>query len=212
MLALLNQIREIFARWWSEFTLQTRLMAAATLVVSLIMSGLTFWAVNTIQQDARLNDTRFGRDLGLLLAANVAPLIGEDNRTELAQFSHRFYSSTSSIRYMLYADEDGNIFFGIPFSESEVQNSLTIRRRMQLPESYTENIDSPMVRQHLTPDGQVTDVFVPLNHNGNYLGVLAIGINPNPTVVASSHLTRDVTIAVFVSIWVMVILGAVFNA
>jgi len=45
-----------------------------------------------------------------------------------------------------------------------------------------------------------------------YLGVLAIGINPNPTVVTSSNLTRDVTIAVFVSIWVMVILGAVFNA
>jgi two-component system sensor histidine kinase NblS len=47
---------------------------------------------------------------------------------------------------------------------------------------------------------------------GKYLGVLAIGINPNPTVVASSNLTRDVTIAVFISIWVMVILGAVFNA
>jgi two-component system sensor histidine kinase NblS len=187
-------------------------MAAATLVVSLIMSGLTFWAVNTIQQDARLNDTRFGRDLGLLLAANVAPLVNDDNRTELARFSHRFYSSTSSVRYMLYADDEGNIFFGIPFSESEVQNSLTIRRRMQLPENYAENLEEPMVRQHLTPDGEVTDVFVPLNHDGHYLGVLAIGINPNPTVVTSSHLTRDVTIAVFVSIWVMVILGAVFNA
>ncbi|WP_370588113.1 two-component system sensor histidine kinase NblS [Trichocoleus sp. FACHB-591] len=200
------------ARWWSEFTLQTKLMAAATLVVSLIMSGLTFWAVNTIQQDARLNDTRFGRDLGLLLAANVAPLIADDNRTELARFTHRFYSSTSSIRYMLYADEDGNIFFGIPFSESEVQNSLTIRRRIQLPDNYAEHSELPMVRQHLTPDGEVTDVFVPLLHEGKYLGVLAIGINPNPTVVVSSNLTRDVTIAVFVSIWVMVILGAVFNA
>lgn len=212
MLTLLNQIREIIARWWSEFTLQTRLMAAATLVVSLIMSGLTFWAVNTIQQDARLNDTRFGRDLGLLLAANVAPLVSDNNRSELARFSHRFYSSTSSVRYMLYADEEGNIFFGIPFSESEVQNSLTIRRRMQLPDNYAANIEYPMVRQHMTPDGEVTDVFVPLNHDGNYLGVMAIGINPNPTVVTSSHLTRDVTIAVFVSIWVMVILGAVFNA
>jgi two-component system, OmpR family, sensor histidine kinase NblS len=187
-------------------------MAAATLVVSLIMSGLTFWAVNSIQQDARLNDTRFGRDLGLLLAANVAPLVAENDRTELARFTHRFYSSTSSIRYMLYADEDGNIFFGIPFSESEVQNSLTIRRRIQLPDNYAANFDDPMVRQHLTPDGEVTDVFVPLNHDGKYLGVLAIGTNPNPTVVTSSHLTRDVTIAVFVSIWVMVILGAVFNA
>ena len=187
-------------------------MAAATLVVSLIMSGLTFWAVNTIQQDARVNDTRFGSDLGLLLAANVAPLVGEDDRTELARFSHRFYGSTSSVRYMLYADANGEIYFGIPFSDSEVQNSLTIRRRIQLPENFAETSDLPMVRQHLTPDGEVTDVFVPLVYEGKYLGVLAIGTNPNPTVAASSNLTRDVTVAVFVSIWVMVILGAVFNA
>ncbi|WP_349262838.1 two-component system sensor histidine kinase NblS [Allocoleopsis sp.] len=187
-------------------------MAAATLAVSLIMSGLTFWAVNTIQQDARMNDTRFGRDLGLLLAANVAPQIAENKLTEVARFSHRFYSTTSSVRYMLYADADGNIFFGIPFSESEVQNSLTIQRRIELPENYGNNSDLPMVRQHRTPDGEVTDVFVPLMHDGKSLGVLAIGINPNPTVVASSNLTRDVTIAVFISIWVMVILGAVSNA
>jgi two-component system sensor histidine kinase NblS len=187
-------------------------MAAATLAVSLIMSGLTFWAVNTIQQDARMNDTRFGRDLGLLLAANVAPQIADNNLTEVARFSHRFYSGTSSVRYMIYADEDGKIFFGIPFSESQVQNSLTIQRWIELPENYAKNSELPMVRQHLTPNGEVTDVFVPLMHDGKYLGVLAIGINPNPTVVASSNLTRDVTLAVFISIWVMVILGGVFNA
>ncbi|MEW6495867.1 MAG: two-component system sensor histidine kinase NblS [Cyanobacteriota bacterium] len=212
MLALLKTLREVIAHWWSEFTLQTRLMAAATLAVSLFMSGLTFWAVNTIQQDARMNDTRFGRDLGLLLAANVAPQIAENDLTEVARFSNRFYSTTSSVRYMLYADENGKIFFGIPFSESEVQNSLTIQRRIELPESYASNSELPMVRQHPTPDGEVTDVFVPLMHDGRYLGVLAIGINPNPTVVASSNLTRDVTLAVFISIWVMVILGGVFNA
>ncbi len=212
MIRLLVKIRDVFLRWWGDFTLQTRLMAGATLVVSLITSGLTFWAVNTIQHDARLNDTRFARDLGLLLAANVAPLVNEADRTELARFSYSFYQSTSSVRYMLYADENGDIFFGIPFSEAAVQNSLTLRRRMQLPEGYAQNTDRPLVRQHITPAGEVTDVFVPLNYNGNHLGVLALGINPNPTVVASSHLTRDVTIAVFVSIWVMVILGAVFNA
>ncbi len=212
MIRLLAKIRDIFLGWWGDFTLQTRLMAGATLVVSLITSALTFWAVNTIQMDARLNDTRFARDLGLLLAANVAPLVNEADRTELARFSYSFYQSTSSVRYMLYADANGDIFFGIPFSEASVQNSLTLRRRMQLPEGYAQNTDRPLVRQHLTPAGEVTDVFVPLNYNGIHLGVLALGINPNPTVVASSHLTRDVTIAVFVSIWVMVILGAVFNA
>lgn len=212
MLRLLAQLKVIIHRWWSDFTLQTRLMAAATLVVSLLMSSLTFWAVNSIQADARLNDTRFGRDLGLLLAANVAPLVDGGDRSELAQLSRRFYQSAASIRYMLYADEEGNIFFGIPYSESEVQNSLSIQRRMQLPDSFNQNVDEPMVRQHQTPAGEVTDVFVPLRHNDRYLGVVALGIDPNPTVAASSNLTRDVTISVFVSIWVMVILGAVFNA
>jgi two-component system, OmpR family, sensor histidine kinase NblS len=211
-LAFVQKLREIFTHWWSEFTLQTKLMAAATLVVSLVMSGLTFWAVNAIQQDARINDTRFGSDLGLLLAANAAPTIAEDRLTELARFSSRFFQTTSSVRYLLYADRDGDIFFGIPYSAAEVQNSLTIKRRIELPANYSKDLEIPIVRQHNTPNGQVTDVFVPLNHEGVYLGVLAIGIDPNATVVASSNLTRDVTIAVFISIWSMVILGAVFNA
>ncbi|MEH2412971.1 two-component system sensor histidine kinase NblS [Nostoc sp.] len=212
MLALFKTIRDAIASWWSEFTLQTKLLAVATLVVSLVMSGLTFWAVNTIQQDARMNDTRFGRDLGLLLAANVAPLVADNNLTEVAQFSQRFYSSTSSVRYMLYADETGEIFFGIPFWDAEVENSLTIKRRIQLPEDYPGDGEKPMVRQHTTPDGIVTDVFIPLIVNKKYLGVLAIGINPNQTAVISTNFTRDVTIAVFITIWVMVILAGVINA
>jgi two-component system sensor histidine kinase NblS len=212
MLAFLKTIREVIANWWSEFTLQTKLLAVATLVVSLVMSGLTFWAVNTIQQDARLNDTRFGRDLGLLLAANVAPLIADHNLKEVSQFSQRFYSSTSSIRYLLYADENGNIFYGIPFWEPEVKTSLSIERRIKLPDDYAADAEKPMVRQHQSPDGEVTDVFVPLTADGKYLGVLAVGINPNPTAVISTNFTRDVTIAVFITIWVMVILAGVINA
>ncbi|MDJ1184036.1 ATP-binding protein [Roseofilum casamattae] len=212
MVALLNNVKKAIAHWWSEFTLQTRLMAAATLAVSLIMSGLTFWAVNTIQLDARLHDTRFGQDLGLLLASNVTPFVAENDLSEVAHFSQRFYDSTSNVRYMLYANEEGKIFFGLPFWDSEVQNSLSIERRIQLPENYLTTAQIPLVRQHQTPDGEVTDVFVPLLDDDRYLGVLAIGINPNPTVVTSSNLTRDVTLAVFVSIWSMVILGGVFNA
>lgn len=212
MLTFIAKIKEIIALWWSEFTLQTKLMAAATLVVSLIMSSLTFWAVNTIQLQSNINDTRFGSDLSILIASNAAPLVAEDNLQGLADFSTRFYRSTSSIRYIIYADQSGNIFFGIPYSQAEIQNSLTIERRISLPEDYAQNSDLPFIRQHQTPNGQVTDVFVPLSHNGEYLGVLAVGINPNPTIVASSNLTRDVTIAVFITIWAMVILGNVFNA
>ena len=96
-MTLFQTLQHGLVRWWSDFTLQTKLMAIATLVVSLTMSGVTFWSVNTIQSDAQLNDTRFGSDLGLLLAANVAPLVGEDRKSDLASFSQRFYSSTSSV-------------------------------------------------------------------------------------------------------------------
>ena len=187
-------------------------MAAATLVVSLIMSSLTFWAVNTIQLESNINDTRFGSDLSILIASNAAPLVAEGDLQGLADFSTRFYRNTSSIRYIIYADRSGNIFFGIPYSQAEIQNSLTIERRISLPDDYAQNSDLPFVRQHQTPNGQVTDVFVPLRQDDDYLGVLAVGINPNPTIVASSNLTRDVTIAVFITIWAMVILGNVFNA
>ncbi|MFN9176603.1 MAG: two-component system sensor histidine kinase NblS [Synechocystis sp.] len=209
---ILQTIQGLIQRWWSEFNLQTRLMAAATLVVSLLMSGLTFWAVNTIQQDAQMVDTRFGRDVGLLLAANVTPMIADNNLAEVARFSSRFYENTTNIRYMIYADPSGKIFFGIPYSEETVKNSLTLERRIELPQTDLINTDKPFVRQHHTPNGDVTDVFIPLRYQGDYLGVLALGINPNPAAVSSSNLTRDVTIAVFISIWVMVILGAVFNA
>jgi len=203
----LGKIRQ----WWSKFTLQTKLMALVTLMVSLLMSGVTFWAVNDIQTDARLSDTRFGRDLGLLLAANVSPLVAQGDRSEVARLSKKFFDSSSSIRYILYADPEGDIYYGIPFSVSEVQNSLSLRRRIQLPENPLNSSDPTWVKQHITPQGEVTDVFVHLDHEGEDIGVLAIGINPNPTAVVSSSLTLDVTTAVFVSIWMMVILGAASN-
>jgi two-component system, OmpR family, sensor histidine kinase NblS len=208
----LLQIYNAPRRWWTEFSLQTKLMALITLLVSLLMSAVTFWAVNDIQTDARLNDTRFGKDLGLLLAANVAPLVAKNDLQEVTRLSKEFYDSSSSIRYILYADPDGEIFYGIPFNSNEVKNSLSIRRRIQLPEDPMTRPDRPLVRQHVTPQGEVTDIFVNLQHDGKALGIIAIGINPNPTAVASSSLTLDVTTAVFVSIWAMVILGAASNS
>ena len=32
--------------WWSAFSLRTKLLAIATLVVSLLMTGITFFALN----------------------------------------------------------------------------------------------------------------------------------------------------------------------
>ena len=76
--------------WWAEFSLQTKLLAVATLVVSLMMTGITFFALNGIQRDTAMNDTRYARDLGLLLAGNVSELVAEGRDRELANVTETF--------------------------------------------------------------------------------------------------------------------------
>ena len=198
--------------WWAEFSLQTKLLVVATMVVSLLMTGITFLALNGIQRDAQLSDTRYARDLGLLLSANVTPLVAEGNDRELAAVADRFWRSSRSLRYIFFADPEGIIYLGIPIGGNAGSSELLLSRRLELPADIQKRPDTPLIRQHLSPDGRVTDVFVPMVSDGHYFGVLALGINPNETLLTSAALTREVTVAVFVSIWVLVILGAVFNA
>ena len=53
-----NRLRRI-TLWWSAFSLRTKLLAITTLVVSLMMTGITFFTLNGIQRDAGMNDTRY---------------------------------------------------------------------------------------------------------------------------------------------------------
>ena len=69
--------------WWSGFSLRTKLLAIATLVVSHLMTGITFFALNSIQRDAGMNDTRYARDLGLLLSGNVTELVANNQKKEI---------------------------------------------------------------------------------------------------------------------------------
>jgi two-component system sensor histidine kinase NblS len=138
--------------------------------------------------------------------------VAEGNDRELASVADRFWRSSRSLRYIFFADPEGIIYLGIPIGSNNGTSDLLLSRRLELPADIQKRPDNPLVRQHLTPDGQVTDVFVPMVSNGDYLGVLALGINPNETLLASAALTREVTVAVFISIWVLVILGSVFNA
>ena len=176
------------------------------------MTGLTFFALNGIQTEARMGDTRYARDLGLLLASNVTPLAAQGNDRELARVTEEFWRSSRSLRYIFYADPEGVIYLGIPISKVDSGNDLLLSRRLELPADLRQRPQNPLIRQHLTPDGLVTDVFVPMVNGKDYLGVMALGVNPNEAVLATAALTRNVTVAVFVSIWVLVILGAVFNA
>ncbi len=200
--------------WWAEFSLRSKLLAIATLVVSLLMSGITFFALNSIQKDAGMNDTRYAKDLGLLLSGNVTELVAHEQERELFNVAEKFWRSSRNIRYIFFTDPEGIVQLGIPISATpgDTDGSLQLTRRLKLPQELKKQPQFPLVRQHLTPQGQVTDVFVALLFKGKYVGNLALGVTPNKSALESAALTREITIAVFISIWVLVIIGAVFNA
>ena len=205
---------ESILKWWSGFSLRTKLLAIATLVVSLLMTGITFFALNSIQRDAGMNDTRYARDLGLLLSGNVTELVANDQKNEISNVAEKFWRSSRNLRYIFFTDAEDIVQLGIPISAtpSNSNSQFQLTRKLRLPPELKKRPQFPLVRQHSTPQGQVTDVFVPMLWKGQYLGTLALGVTPNKKALTSAALTREVTVAVFISIWVLVILGAVFNA
>ncbi len=209
-------IMEKIILWWSRFNLRSKLLAIGTLVVSFIMTLITFFALSSIQKDAGMNDTRYARDLGLLLSGNVTELVANNQTRELFNVSEKFWRSSRNLRYIFFTDPDGFVKLGIPVSatasDPEDEGALQLTRKLQLPVELKKQPQFPLVRQHLTPQGQVTDVFVPMLWKGEYLGTLALGVTPNKKALATAALTREITVAVFISIWVLVIIGAVFNA
>ena len=200
--------------WWSGFSLRSKLLAIATLVVSFIMTITTFFALSSIQRDAGMNDTRYARDLGLLLSGNVTELVAKKQDRELFNVAEKFWRSSRNLRYIFFTDPEGLVKLGIPVSatNTEGESQLQLTRRLQLPSELKKLPQYPLVRQHITPQGQVTDVFIPMLWKGEYLGALALGVTPNKKALDNAALTREITVAVFISIWVLVIIGAVFNA
>ena len=200
--------------WWSGFNLRSKLLALATLGVSFIMTLITFFALNSIQRDAGMNDTRYARDLGLLLSGNVTELVAKGQDRELFNVAEKFWRSSRNLRYIFFTDPEGIVNLGIPVSAtpSIIDSDLQLTRRLQIPAELKKRPQSPLVRQHTTPQGQVTDVFVPMLWKGEYIGTLALGVTPNKNALENAALAREVTVAVFISIWVLVIIGAVFNA
>ena len=147
----LNILKKIDS-WWSGFNLRSKLLAIGTLVVSFIMTLITFFALSSIQKDAGMNDTRYARDLGLLLSGNVTELVAKNQTRELFNVAEKFWRSSRNLRYIFFTDPDGFVKLGIPVSatttDPEDEDALQLTRKLQLPSELKKQPQFPLVRQH----------------------------------------------------------------
>nr|YP_009294497.1 two component sensor kinase [Asparagopsis taxiformis]AOM65980.1 two component sensor kinase [Asparagopsis taxiformis] len=207
-----TKIISTITKWWSSMNLYTRLMVFTTLSISLLMSSLTFWALTTVQDDSILTDTRFCKDLGMLFVSNIIDLIEINDTKKLFSVIEKIYLSTSSIRYILLFRVDGSLLFGLPLYSQDIQNVLQLHQDIFQLETQDFLYGTSVVEYSTIFHDHITDIIIPLIKDGKNLGSLNLGINPNPTLLTASRLTRDISIVIFVSIWFIFIIGATFNA
>lgn len=209
-----RRIISSITKFWLKLNLNVRLMAFATLTISLVMSSLTFWALTVIQKDSTVTDNRFCRDLGTLFSANVTDLIYMNDQKGLISFLEKVYLRTSSIKYIFMFYSNGNFVFGLPSYIYTTQSESFISIYKNLPFLTKQEIlfDVPLVKYNYIFRDQIIDIIIPLTKNGQKLGFLNIGINSNSSISSSFQLIRYISVAIFISIWFMVIIGATFNA
>lgn len=206
----MNIISKI-SSWWLDTNLKTRLTVLLILTISLVMSGLTFWALTTIQEDSIIYDNRFCKDLGILLASNLLEFIENNDYKELASFVEKIYLSTSSIRYILLFYADGTLFLALPVYSDKVQNLLQLHKNLFQLETQDLLFGVPLLKAISIFDDNITDVIIPLSKSGKNFGSLNLGINSNTHFSSNSKLIMDISIATFVSIWSMFLMGVTFS-
>nr|QCI08985.1 Drug sensory protein A [Inkyuleea mariana] len=200
------------SKWWIDINLKTRLIVLITLAISVFMSSLTFWTLNIIQQESRITDNLFCKDLSILFTSNIINSIDFNNKKQLASFVETIYLSTSSIRYILFFNIDGSLFFSLPVYGNQIQDVLQLHQNLFQLDTQDFLFNTPLIQYSSLFNDNITDIIIPLIKNDQNLGSLDLGINSNSTVTSSSILIRNVSIAIFVSIWFMFIIGATFNA
>ena len=175
-------------RSWINFKLQTQIILATTLLISILVSSIASWSVTTIQEQINTTNTKFNTDLNLLLSSNLISLLENNKNNELRDFCERFYENTPTIRYILLIEKSG-LSYGIPYNYNEI---------FSLPDETTKNLI--VTKKEL--------INLPSN---TFYGFLLIGSNSNPNLLNNLLITNEILISFIIIFLIVLILGIIIN-
>lgn len=201
----------IILQWWLNINWRTRFISIIILIISLLMSSLTFFALVSIQNQSLHTNTLFCQDIVFILTNNLVNLIKSNNYPELKSWMENFYLNTSSIAYLQLFNIDGDILLTFPVYDLEFQNIIHFNKDILLYNNQINSLNIPIVNYSALFYGSIINLTIPLINSGYSLGILRLGLNANASIVSISDVIQQLSIAIFVSVWLMFILGAAFN-
>lgn len=199
-------------QWWLNVNIKIRLTSAIVLVISLLMSSSTFYLSLNVSQKLVYSDSRFCKDFSSLLSSSVIDFVEHNNDKELKSFIERIYLTTSSIRYIQLFDSNGNTFLSFPVYDLIFQNTMYLNKDTRFYHSKFFLFNMPVVSYSKALRDGLIHITVPLVKDSNALGILKIGFNLNSSILFVSQVTQDLGLVIFVSVWLMFMLGAMLNS
>nr|YP_009510986.1 drug sensory protein A [Hydropuntia rangiferina]AXI96659.1 drug sensory protein A [Hydropuntia rangiferina]UAD87342.1 drug sensory protein A [Hydropuntia rangiferina] len=187
-----------------------RFIVLVTLMISVVMSSLTFYSLNILQEDSIVTGKRFCKDLVFLLADNIIDSSSMNNQKDVMYFLEKVYLSTASIRYILFFDQYGSLLLGLPIYNTKVQSILQLHQSLLQLKNQEFLFNIPLINSSKWLNPNIIDITIPLTKEGYSLGSLDLGIDLN-TRISPSKLIRDLSIFVFVLVWLMLFIGFIFN-
>ena len=187
---------------WLNFKLQTQLILATITLILVLSSSILSWSINVVQDVPNTNNVRFLNDINSLLKENILSLIEEKRSTEIVTFCERFYRTSTSLRYIVFIDQNG-IYYGITYNFKEIFPNATASNSLNLFESF--RLHSPMSSNF---DG--TDLQVTVLSNETFLGLLLVGSKSSSTLLSNYLITNEIIFSLAIISLSAVLLGGFF--
>ena len=187
---------------WLNFKLQTQIILATTALLLLLISSITSWSINTLQNSPNINSSKFVNDINSLLQNSIVSLIEEQKSDEIIPFCERFYKNSSSLRYIIFIDKNG-ISYGIPYSYDEIVNNYSLSPTLKRIKSYSVPPDPKS-------NFEITTLQVMVLANEKFLGLLLVGNNSTVPLLNNILIKNEFVFSILIIFIITIVLGTLF--
>jgi two-component system, OmpR family, sensor histidine kinase NblS len=206
---MIMHILQCLYKKFHDINYQTRLMALITLIISLIISSITFDVFLTIQQDFIWTNNYLSEDLIALLIAKLSFVSQRSNEIEIKQLFEGIYLDIASIRYLTFLDSHGLIYCDFPEYHCKIKYFI---ETASILFNCKDMVGISIIRYSLFFNDQIVNISVPVLMDGNKVGSLELGLNITLNLFSWSKLVGYLSIVIFVSIWITGIILVLFNS
>ena len=190
---------------------KTRLISIMILVVSIIMSTITFLLLIHIQVELTNVNIHFFRDFSTLVAYYVADLMQKGTEIELKSLVEKIYLASANINYLQLFDSHGCLLLSLPTESLFYEPVFDSFMDIQDLTDYISFLHISIFSNLIFLSNNATNCMIPIVVEQKLLGFLHISLSFNDNVIYIDRLVQYASSFIFVFVWLIFILGAFLN-